>query len=214
MSSLIHVERQPTAEAEGLLILHHGRGSNEHDLIGLADVLDPDGRLHVVSPRAPLLLEGWPGHHWYIVQRVGHPHEESFHAAYRTLADFHDALWDATGIGPEQTILGGFSMGSVMSFATGLGPGRPPVAGIMALSGFVPTVEGWAPEFIGREDTRVLIAHGRQDPVIPIEFAHQARTLIDASPLELEYMESDAGHNIDPRQIPLIVDWVDRTLAP
>lgn len=214
MSDLVHVERGPAREAEGLLVLHHGRGSNEHDLIGLADVLDPDGRFHIVSPRAPLSLEGWSGHHWYVVKRVGFPDEETFHATVTLLADFHDSLWDTTGIGPERTILGGFSMGSVMSFATGLGPGRPAVAGIMGLSGFIPTVEGWEPDFIGRADARVLIAHGRLDPVIPIEFAHQARTLIDASPLELEYIESDAGHNIDPREIPLIADWVDRTLAP
>ena len=65
------------------MILHHGRGADEHDLLGLADVLDPERRLHVVTPRGPLTLPGWPGHHWYVVPRVGYPDPVTFDAAYR-----------------------------------------------------------------------------------------------------------------------------------
>ena len=163
---LTHAERPARAEPEGLLVLHHGRGSDEQDLIGLAPVLDPDERLHVVAPRAPLRLAGSPGYHWYVVPRVGYPDPNTFHAAYRDLAAFHDELWERSGIGPERTVLGGFSMGTVMSYALGLGGDRPAPAGILALSGFIPTVEGWQPSLDDR-DTRILIAHGRNDPVIP-----------------------------------------------
>ncbi len=121
--TLVRVERRPDGDAEGLLVLHHGRGSDEQDLLGLADVLDPERRLHVVSPRAPLTIPGWPGHHWYVVPRVGYPDPETFWAAYRELSALHDELWERTGLGPERTVLGGFSMGSVMSYALGLGPG-------------------------------------------------------------------------------------------
>ena len=79
-------------------MLHHGRGADEHDLLGLADVLDPERRLHVVTPRAPLQLPGWPGNHWYVVPRVGYPDPDTFHAAYRELAELHDELWERTGI--------------------------------------------------------------------------------------------------------------------
>ena len=50
MSSLVYEERPAAGEAAGLLVLHHGRGADEHDLLGLADVLDPERRLHVVTP--------------------------------------------------------------------------------------------------------------------------------------------------------------------
>ena len=96
-SSLTYRERPADGEAEGLLVLHHGRGSDEHDLLSLGDVLDPQRRLHVVTPRAPLTLPGWPGHHWYVVPRVGYPDPDTFHAAYRRLAEFHDELWAADG---------------------------------------------------------------------------------------------------------------------
>ena len=92
MAELAFRERPADGAAEGLLVLHHGRGADERDLLPLADVLDPERRLHAVTPRAPLTLPGWPGYHWYVVPRVGYPDPETFHAAYRDLAAFHDEL--------------------------------------------------------------------------------------------------------------------------
>ncbi len=210
--TLVRVERRPDGDAEGLLVFHHGRGSDEHDLLGLADVLDPERRLHVVSPRAPLTIPGWPGHHWYVVPRVGYPDPETFRAAYSKLSALHDDLWEHTGVGPERTVLGGFSMGSVMSYSLGLGPDRPAPAGILAFSGFVPTVEGWEPELEGRRATRVFIAHGRRDPVMDVQFARTARELIESGGLPVEYHESDAGHHIDPEHVPHAQRWLRETL--
>src|SRR5687767_15383092 len=104
-SDLVHRERPADGDPAGLLVLHHGRGADENDLLGLADVLDPQRRLHVVTPRAPLTLPGWPGHHWYVVPRVGYPDPETFAAAFGKLAGLHDELWERTGLGPEQTVL-------------------------------------------------------------------------------------------------------------
>jgi len=212
MSELVRRERPAAGEPAGLLVLHHGRGADEHDLLGLADVLDPERRLHVVTPRGPLQLPGWPGHHWYVVPRVGYPDPTTFSAAFESLAELHDGLWELTGIAPARTVLGGFSMGSVMSYALGLGPGRPAPAGIMALSGFVPTVDGWQPELGGREATRAFIAHGRNDPVMEVAFARRARELLEAGGLPVSYHESDAGHHIDPEHVPAMVDWLRETL--
>jgi phospholipase/carboxylesterase len=213
-SPLIHAERPAAGEADGLLVLHHGRGSDEHDLLGLADVLDPQRRLHVATPRAPLTLPGWPGHHWYVVPRVGYPDPDTFGAAYRALAAFHDDLWERTGVTPERTVLGGFSMGSVMSYALGLGGDRPAPAGILAFSGFVPTVEGWQPDLASRTGTRAFIAHGRNDPVMDVEFARRARALLEAGGLAVDYHESDAGHHIDPSHLRDAVRWMAATLPP
>src|SRR3954447_17598901 len=204
-------ERPADGPAEGLLILHHGRGADENDLLGLGDVLDPERRLHVVTPRAPLTLGG-PGYHWYVVPRVGYPDHDTFHAAYHGLANFHDALWARTGLTPERTVLGGFSMGSVMSYALGLGPGRPAPAGILAFSGFIPTVDGWQPSLADRTGTRAFVAHGRNDPVMEVGFARRARELLEAGGLPVEYHESDAAHHIDPAHVPPAVDWLGVTL--
>ncbi|HWA53907.1 MAG TPA: phospholipase [Solirubrobacterales bacterium] len=207
-ASLTYLERPSAGEAEGLLVLHHGRGTDERDLLGLADLLDPAQRLRVVTPRAPLTLPGSPGYHWYLVPRVGYPDHDTFHAARAALAELHDSLWQETGVGPERTVLGGFSMGAVMSYAMALSAERPAVAGILAFSGFVPTVDDWQPHFEDRQATRAFVAHGRNDPVIGIEFAHRARALLEAGGLPVEYHESELGHQIEPGHLAAAADWL------
>jgi phospholipase/carboxylesterase len=213
VSALAFRERPPDGDAAGLLVLHHGRGADEHDLLGLAEVLDPGRRLHVVTPRAPLQLPGWPGNHWYVVPRVGYPDPDTFHAAYSKLAAFHDELWERTGIAPERTVFGGFSMGSVMSYSLGLAGDRPAPAGILAFSGFIPTVDGWEPDLASRAGLPVFIAHGRRDPIMDVEFARRARALLEGAGLPVSYHESDAAHHIDPAHVPAAVDWLGGVLA-
>jgi phospholipase/carboxylesterase len=213
MAPLTYLERPAEVAAEGLLVLHHGRGTEERDLLGLADALDPGRRLRVVTPRAPLSLPGSPGYHWYLVPRVGYPDPDSFHAARAALAELHDGLWEETGVGPEQTVLGGFSMGAVMSYAMALGGDRPAVAGILAFSGFVPVVEGWEPALADRQATRAFLAHGRRDPIIEVGFAQRARDLLEAGGLAVTYRESNLGHQIHPGHLAEATVWLGETLA-
>jgi phospholipase/carboxylesterase len=210
MASLVVQERLAAAGPRGLLVLHHGRGTNEYDLLPLADALDPARRMHVVNPRAPLpFLDGY---RWYETPRVGHPDSATFHASYRAAAELHDELWERTGLSPAETVLGGFSMGTVMSYALGLGADRPAPAGILAFSGFVPTVEAWQPDLTGRTGTRVFIAHGANDPVIGMQFARRAREVLEAHGFPVEYHESDVVHTIDPAVIGPARAWLDATI--
>jgi phospholipase/carboxylesterase len=211
MTELVHRLRPAAGEPRGALVLLHGRGADENDLFGFLDLLDPERRLVGVTPGGPLFLPPG-GRHWYVVPRVGFPEPETFHAAYRKLAAFHDELWERTGLIPGQTVLGGFSMGSVMSYALGLGPDRPAPAGILAFSGFIPTVEGWQPDLASRPAVLVFIAHGRNDPVMDVAFARQARALLEAGGLDVEYHESDAAHHIDPAHVPAATRWLAETL--
>jgi phospholipase/carboxylesterase len=213
MTDLIFREREADGDPAGLVVLHHGRGADENDLLALADVLDPARRLHFVTPRAPLTLPGWPGYHWYVVPRVGYPDPQTFQASFRSLGELHDELWSRTGLTPAQTVLGGFSMGSVMSYSLGLSAERPAPAGILAFSGFIPVVEGWSASLEDRRSTRAFIAHGRKDPIMEVGFARRARELLEAGGLEVEYHESDAAHHIDPAHVPAAVDWLAATLG-
>jgi phospholipase/carboxylesterase len=212
MDGLSYLERPAAEGPEGLLVLHHGRGTDERDLLGLADALDPQRRLRVVTPRAPLQLPDSPGYHWYLVPRVGYPDHDSFHAARRALADLHDRLWEETGVDPSRTVFGGFSMGAVMSYAMGLSGDRPQVAGLLAFSGFVPVVEGWEPSFRDRHGTRAFVSHGRRDSVIEVGFAHSAHELLEAGGLEVEYHESELGHKIDPAHLWNAEAWLTVTV--
>jgi phospholipase/carboxylesterase len=207
-------ERPAAGEPSGLLVLHHGRGADELDLLPLGDALDPARRLHAITPRGPLQLPGWPGHHWYTVPRVGYPDRETFAAAYELLAAFHDELWQRTGLSPRQTVLGGFSMGAVMSYALSLGADRPAPAGILALSGFIPTVEGWRPRFEGRAQTGAFVAHGSEDAVIGVELARAAHEALQRGGIDVEYREFAGGHQVDPMLLPAMRAWLDGRLPP
>ena len=110
-------------------------------------------------------------------------------------------------------MLGGFSMGSVMSYSLGLSGERPAPAGLLAFSGFVPTVDGWQPSLADRQGLRAFIAHGRADPIMDVGFARAARELLEAGGIDVSYHESGAAHHIDPAHVPAAVEWLAATLA-
>jgi len=211
---LVHVVRASAGEPAGALILLHGRGADEHDLQPVLEVLDPDRRLVGLTPGAPLPSPGGGGGRWwYHVPRVGFPDPTTFHATYRRLTTFLDGWLEERAIPWERTIVGGFSMGCVMSYAVSLGPGRLSPAGILAMSGFIPTVEGWEPSLKARAGLPVFVTHGSRDPVISVEFARDARTRLEAAGLDLDYHEHGGSHHIDPRTVPLMTSWAGARIA-
>ena len=110
-------------------------------------------------------------------------------------------------------MFGGFSMGSVMSYSLGLGAGRPRPAGIMALSGFIPEVEGFEVDLGKAAGLPVAIGHGSHDPVIPVEFGRSARDRLAAAGADVTYRESPMPHTIDPAFLSELPAWLRGALA-
>jgi phospholipase/carboxylesterase len=211
--ALPHLLREPAGEPEGALILNHGRGTTEHDLFPLLDLIDPRRRLLGIAPGGPLTGVPPGGRHWYLVPRVGYPDPDTFHRSYTLLTAFCDGTLAERGIGWDRAVIGGFSMGAVMSYAVALGRGRPSPAAVLALSGFVPTVEGWSADLEGRAGLPVFIHHGRTDPIISIEFGRRARDLLESGGLDLTYIETDAGHELPPAVASQLPGFVAGTLG-
>jgi phospholipase/carboxylesterase len=187
---VIVAERPAAGEPAGALVLLHGRGADEHDLFPLLDVLDPERRLHGYCPRGPLSLPPG-GAHWYVVPRVGYPDPATFASSYREASEWLDALPH------ERIVLGGFSQGAVMSYALGLGAGRPRPAALLAFSGFIPQVEGWELDE-SQPFPPIAIGHGTYDPVISVEYGRAARDRLEAAGADVVYRESPLPHAIDP----------------
>lgn len=203
--SLAERIRPAREEPEGALVLLHGRGTDEHDLFPLLDMLDPERRLLGATARGPLSLPPG-GAHWYVVRRIGYPDRETFQATYPLLTGWLDDLLARHEVAPERVVLGGFSQGAVMSYAVGLGAGRPRPAGIVALSGFVPSVDGF--ELGDPSGLPVAIGHGTHDPVIPVEFGREARDRLTEAGAEVTWRESPMAHQIDPSFLRELPDWI------
>lgn len=200
---LVALTREPVGEPDGALVLLHGRGADEHDLFGLLEALDPERRLLGITPGGPLRLPPG-GRHWYRLGGIPTPDPETFLASARSLAELVDGL----PVPVERVVLGGFSQGCVMSWATAFGPGRPKPAGVVALSGFLPRVPGFPLDLGRAEGLPVAVAHGALDPVIPPSFGAEAAAALEAAGAVLTLLETPVPHTVDPA-------WLDplRTLV-
>ncbi|HET7807113.1 MAG TPA: hypothetical protein VFK71_01370 [Gaiellaceae bacterium] len=206
-----HLERPADGEPEGLLVLFHGRGADEHDLYPLLDLLDPRRRLLGVTPRGPLSLPPG-GAHWYAVREIGYPDPSTFLPTFEAVGAWLDGLWETTGLGAERTVLGGFSQGAVMSYALGLGRGRARPAALVAMSGFVPTVPGFELD-LESPLPRVAIGHGTFDDVISVEWGRRARIELEAAGAEPLYREYPLPHAVDPRFLAELEPWISAALG-
>ncbi len=199
---MVHILREPAGEPAGALVLNHGRGTDENDLHPLLDVLDPERALVGVTPRGPLQLPPG-GNHWYVLGELGYPDRETFTESYRRASAWLDDL----GVPPERTVIGGFSQGAVMSYALGLGADRPRPAAVIALSGFIPTVEGFDLD-LERPLPPIAIGHGIYDAVIGAEWSRQAKALLEDAGANVLYREYPLPHAVDPGFLAELRPWL------
>jgi len=211
-AALVHRLRPAAGEPKGALVLLHGRGADELDLQPLLDALDPARELVGVTPRAPLHLPPG-GAHWYAVHRVGYPDPATFFPTWETLSAWVDALPETTGVPLARTVLGGFSQGAVMAYALTLARGRPAPAGLLALSGFIPRVEGFTLDLGERAALPVAIGHGTHDPVISVAFGRAAREELEDAGAAVLWCESPIDHSIDPRFVAELRPWLAATVS-
>ena len=205
--------REPESEPAGALILNHGRGADENDLHGLIDELDPERRLLGVTTGAPWLGIPPGGRHWYVVERVGYPDPATFGRSYSALGERLDSLLAEWRIDWSRAVIGGFSQGTVMSYALALGEGRPHPGGLVAMSGFIPEVDGWSADLGARSALPVYVHHGANDPVIGVEFARAARRRLQEAGFSLDYRETPAGHSLPPEILREVRDFAASATA-
>lgn len=211
MAELKHRVRSPNGEPEGVLVLWHGRGADENDLFGLLDLLDPERRLIGLTPRGPLALPPG-GAHWYQIRELGYPDPATFHATYAAATTWFDSWLADNNLTHDKVVVGGFSQGAVMSYALALGAGRPRPAGLIAFSGFIPTVEGLTIDLAQARDLPVVVGHGSLDPVIGVEWGREAKSKLEAAGADLLYREYPLPHTIDPSFLQPVASWIGRVL--
>jgi phospholipase/carboxylesterase len=208
--SLVARVRPAAGAPEGALVLLHGRGADEFDLFPLLDAFDPERRLVGATPRGPLSLPPG-GAHWYALGGIGTPEPTTFFASYEAGGAWLDTFLAEHGIGFDRLVLGGFSQGGVMTYALGLGARRPRPAALIALSSFIPSVDGFELD-LSPPLPPVAIGHGTLDNVIGVEWGRRARAELEDAGAEVLYRETPMFHQVDPDFVREIAVWLEERL--
>ena len=191
--------------AERLMVLMHGIGSNEHDLAGLAPIIDPEGYFVTVCPRGPY---GYgPGFAWFKMESP-----DLVDATTRSSLDAIDEIVDSAcaeyGMDRAQMVVGGFSMGGAMSLRYAFRSSEKRPAGVLVMSGFLaadPDALDWDGEL-----PPVLMQHGTQDPMVPLDRAKATADVLEAHGVPLSFRTYPMDHTVTPESARDAKEWLDR----
>lgn len=212
--SLVHLVQPPRQPIDRppLLLLLHGVGSHEGDLLGLAPYLDP--RFLVVSLRAPYPLA--PGMYaWFEVQLdpanpIINPAQAE--SSRLTVLRFIPEAVDAYRADPARVFLMGFSQGAIISLSVALTEPEG-IAGVVVMSGrLLPEV---LPKLAPPETLRgmpVLVVHGRADPILPIQHGRAIRERLSTLPVDLTYREYPMAHEVSAESLADVTAWLQTQL--
>jgi phospholipase/carboxylesterase len=211
-STLHHKILSPRVEGADkppALIMLHGRGADEDDLIGLSEYLDE--RLFIVSVRAPFQFAYTGGFTWFDIQDIGKPEINMFNESFQKLRQFIEDVKLGYPVNPDKIFLFGFSMGTMMSYALSLTYPEM-IKGVVANSGIIP--EGLDLEYKWEEikGKPFFVAHGVHDSIIPVSFAKRAKVLLEKSNAAVTYREYEMDHQIDEESLADIIKWFEKYL--
>lgn len=195
------------------VVLLHGYGSDGNDLIGLAphwQGLLPDAVF--VSPNAPQPCRQFSfGFQWFDVSLEGDRlarRQEGVVEARPVLLEFLDDLWSQLRIGPENTVLAGFSQGAMMALHTGLSLERP-LMGIIAFSGALLPPEGLGSSPLGKSP--VCLVHGDMDDIVDPQHSADADLALRSAGYDVSYHVSPGvAHGIAPDGLEFVTGFIEK----
>lgn len=220
-STLDAVEINPAGTPRACIIWLHGLGADGHDFeplipqLGLVEALD----VRVVLPHAPrrpvTINGGMVMRAWYDIKAADFSRgedregiresEQQLQALIRREVD--------SGIPAERIVLAGFSQGGAIVLHTGLRYPQP-LAGILALSAYLPLADTLAMEAATANSTvPVMMAHGMQDPVVPLMLALQSRDRLQQLGYCVDWHSYPMQHAVCPEEIGDVRDWLARRLG-
>ncbi len=216
------VEINPAGTPRSCIIWLHGLGADGHDfepLIPQLDVVESLG-VRVVLPHAPrrpvTINRGVVMPAWYDIPAADFRQGQD-DAGIRESAQQLQALIGReieAGIPAQQILLAGFSQGGAIALHTGLRYEQP-LAGILALSTYLPLAESLAVEASpANRAVPVFMAHGTQDPVVPLSLATLSRDALQQQGYDVAWHSYPMPHAVCPEELRDIRDWLVQRLAP
>jgi phospholipase/carboxylesterase len=219
---LPRVELESAPNPSAAVIWLHGLGADGHDFAGLVPELDLSNcpPIRFVFPHAPSMPVTVNGGYvmpaWYDIlgpNLVSQQDATGIQASERAIVALiaHEV---ARGIPAERIVLAGFSQGCAMALHTGLRlPQR--LAGIMALSGYLPLADRLAAErHAANARTPVFMAHGTQDPVVVLARGEASRDALATLGQPVQWHSYPMPHSLHPREIADISAFLAQVLGP
>ena len=213
----LEVETGP-APATSVIWLH-GLGADGSDFVPIVPALGLRTPVRFVFPHAPMrpvtINGGMVMRAWYDVLTLEGVRQED-ETGIRESAHRVEGLIAAElvrGVAPARVILAGFSQGGAMALHVGLRHAAR-LGGLLALSAYLPLAHAVAAEAspAGR-GTPVFLAHGTQDPLIPVARARMARNALAALGCPVDYREYPIGHTVSDAEIRDLAAWLARRVT-
>lgn len=222
MTTLLpHIRIETAPEPSAAVIWLHGLGADGNDFAGLVPELDLSGcpAIRFIFPHAPAIPVTINGGYvmpaWYDIlgaNLVSRQDEAGIRASALAISALIEQEM-ARGIPASRIVLAGFSQGCAMALHTGL---RFPqaLAGIMALSGYLPLADQLATErAAANTSTPIFIAHGSQDPVVVPARGEASRDLLMRMGYQVQWHSYPMPHSLHPREVADIAVFLTQVLA-
>jgi len=194
-----------TPQAQRVMLLIHGLGASENDLGGLLPYLDPEGRFLTILPRGPIAAP--PGFAWYEMgsERGG----AQFVDALDQLDELVDTVCAEHDKPRSEAIVGGFSQGGALAVALGLRRSeREHPAGVIAMSTMFPDMEGLDYDWDAARDIPVLVQHGTEDSLIPVERGRTLASTLIEHEVPVVYGEYPMEHQVALESVQQAHGWL------
>lgn len=212
--SLFHLVRQPQIQKDKspLLLLLHGYGSNEEDLFSFAGELP--GEYYVISVRAPYPLPPY-GNAWYSLHFDAGMNKfsdnEQAISSRDLVVSYLDEILAAYPIDPDDVTLIGFSQGCILSYSIALSYPEK-IRRVVAMSGYL-NQDIIKPGYESNDfsNLKIFASHGSADQVVPVEWARQAKPILDKMGIENQYKEYPVGHGVAPQNFYDVLNWLNVT---
>jgi phospholipase/carboxylesterase len=210
------IEIESGAKPQATVIWLHGLGADGHDFEPIVPELRLTKAVRFVFPHAPVrpvtINNGMRMRAWYdIFQFGGGPEDEKGLRESEGLLRKLIEAETAKGIPPAKIVLAGFSQGGAIVLQTGLRyPER--LAGIMALSTYLPLAEKLTEASQANRDVPIFMAHGTYDDIIPLRRAEQSKDLLVKSGYPVEWKTYPMPHSVCPEEIGHISEFLLRIL--
>ena len=196
----VHVYTPASDGDQRTLLVLHGTGGSEMDLLPVARSLAPTAG--VLSPRGRVLERGMPRFFRRLAEGVFDLEDLKFRTS--ELAAFIAAAADAYKFDPRQVIAAGFSNGA--NIAASLLLLRPEaLSGGVLFRAMVPIVPDPLPSL---PSTPVLLSNGRQDPLVSVDETERLADLLRRAGAALTLAWQPVGHELTPNDIARATQWL------